>query len=403
MTVKEEIAAIRAHPNRHLWAMIALFGIVISGIGIDIIVPSLPAIGDAFQVDNSLAKLTITAYMIGFGLFQPLAGSVSDGFGRKSPLMYGVALYIICNFLSVFSQDIYQLLTLRFLQGVAVAFCTVPVRAIISDLFVGQAYKKMANYLPMAWALGPIIGPAIGGYLQVYFNWPGPFYFLTLYGLSLMILMFFVPETHLDRHEFQFRKVVTNSIYMMSSKSYVLCMLYTGLLYSMLILFGVVTPFIVQDVLGYSPIEFGQIALLMGLAWLLGAFTNRLVIDMPPSIKIALCFWLMFLVALVMLIVSLVVKVNIYNVVIPIFLLVYFAAMIYPNYFAQSMALFPHIAASANALMASSMILIAGLVSAFATVLKSDTQIPLSLTYLGLVVICLVVYYATGKARTLEV
>ncbi|MDF3054269.1 MAG: bcr 1 [Gammaproteobacteria bacterium] len=398
-----ELDNLRAHPHRHWWSMVALFGVMISGISIDLNVPSLPAIAHYFDVEKGLVQLTITAYLFGMGFSQLLAGVVSDSVGRKRPFIIAIVFYIICSLLSPLSQNIYQLIALRFFQGMAVSVCSVSMRAIIPDLFEGTAFKKMASYMSIAWSIGPIVAPAIGGYLQAYFGWQGPFYFLAGYAASLLLLMvLFVPETLHRTSIFKLSHVIRNTKCMLSNKGYVLCMIYAGLLYSMLVLFGVACPFLIQNVLGYSAIDFGHIALLMGFAWLLGNSSSRLMLELSPHIKITVCFWLMFVTAAGMLICSFYVETNIYNIVIPIFFLIYLAAIIFPNYYAKAMTLFPEMSASANALMGSSFVICAGLVTILVSVFKMATQIPLSLIYMGLVSICMSIYYMTGKAKILE-
>lgn len=393
---------LRTHPRRYLWAAIILFGMMITGVSIDVMVPSLPAMTENFRAETSLVQLSVTVFLIGLGLFQLVAGAVSDSLGRKTPLTAAVILYVITNLLAAFSSNIYQLLLLRFLQGVAVAFSAVSMRAMIPDLFAGYAFKKMANYMVMVWSIGPIIAPAIGGYLQVYFNWPGTFYFLALYGSLLLILVScFVPETLTKKTTFKLNSILINTQLLLANKEYRLCMLYTGLLYASLALFAVVCPFLIQDVLGYSPIAFGRIALLMGLAFFLGNFSNRLTLTMSSTLKITACFWLMLMVAISLLFLSLFIKLTIYSIVVPIFLLIYLSALVFPNYYAKSMALFPQLSGSANALMASSMALITGLLTAFAAARPANTLLPLALIYLGMAVICLIAHYTTGKANTL--
>lgn len=244
---------LKSHPYRYWWVAIALFGVMLSGVGIDLNMPSLPAVADHFNVNKSFAQLTITAYLIGFGLTQMFAGALADSIGRKKPFVIGGVVYVLVNLLAPFSQDIYQLLGLRFIQGVSVAFCLVSMRAVIPDLFEGAAFKRMVNYMTMAWSLGPITAPAIGGYLQALFDWQGPFYFLAGYGAVLLILaVVYIPETIPKKTPFKFGSIITNSARMLRSKGYVLSMIYTGLLYAMLVLFGVVASFLMQDVLGYS-------------------------------------------------------------------------------------------------------------------------------------------------------
>ncbi|MCP4474202.1 MAG: multidrug effflux MFS transporter [Gammaproteobacteria bacterium] len=69
------------------------------------------------------------------------------------------------------------------IQGVAAGAIGSTCRALIPDAFSGASYHKMINYLTLAWGCGPILAPAIGGYLQHYVNWHAPLWFLAGYGL----------------------------------------------------------------------------------------------------------------------------------------------------------------------------------------------------------------------------
>jgi MFS transporter, DHA1 family, multidrug resistance protein len=121
--------------TRYFYAMIVIFGMLISGLSIDIYAPSLPAVTQYFNVDQSLVQLSITTYVIGYAVAQLFAGALSDRVGRKQPLVIAAALFTVISFIIPYSQTIYQLQLLRFLQGVAVACINVPIRAVISDLF----------------------------------------------------------------------------------------------------------------------------------------------------------------------------------------------------------------------------------------------------------------------------
>src|SRR5579872_1919392 len=153
------------------FALLAILVIPISGLAVDIYAPSLPTVSHYFNVDKSLAQLSITSYMVGIGLMQLFAGIISDSFGRRKPFIFATLIFIIATLIIPISQSIYQLIFLRLIQGIAVALTIVPMRSVIPDLFEGKALYKWMNYMVMAWSMGPIIAPAIGGYLQHYFGW----------------------------------------------------------------------------------------------------------------------------------------------------------------------------------------------------------------------------------------
>src|SRR6185503_17599923 len=96
---------------------------------IDIYVPSLPAVSHHFHVDKALVQLTITTYMIGIGIMQLFAGAISDSFGRKKPAAIALFIYFIATLCVPWSHTIYELLALRFIQGVTAGIIVVPMRS----------------------------------------------------------------------------------------------------------------------------------------------------------------------------------------------------------------------------------------------------------------------------------
>src|SRR3990167_8630946 len=112
--------------HKYFLATLALLVIPISGLSIDIYVPSLPAVSHYFNVEKALVQLTITTYMMGLGIMQLFAGSVSDSFGRRKPFLIAMLIYILATLLVPYSRNIHDLLILRAIQGMAVALTVVP-------------------------------------------------------------------------------------------------------------------------------------------------------------------------------------------------------------------------------------------------------------------------------------
>jgi DHA1 family bicyclomycin/chloramphenicol resistance-like MFS transporter len=380
--------------NKYFLGLIAIFIIPISGLSIDIYVPSLPMVSSYFHVDKSLVQLSITYYMLGAGLMQLIAGGISDSFGRKKPFLIAALIYFFITLFISLSNNIYQLLVLRFIQGIAVGMMVVPIRSVIPDLFAGRELYKMMGYMTMAWSVGPIVAPAIGAYLQQYFSWKANFYFLAIYSLLGFIwVLFYLPETSLHRHPFQVTKIFKRYKEILFHIDYLNGLIINGLLYSITILFAVVGSFLIQTELHYSVVQFGQITLLVGLSWFIGTITNRFTMNIDFQLKTKFCFWMMLLASLIMLLLAIFLPVNIYSIVVPVLILTWLGGIVFPNYFARSVALFPTMSGSANALLGAFIFLISGLSSALGTFLKCTNQLPLSIAYVGLISLCLIVRF----------
>lgn len=381
-------------PN--LLLLIALIITPMSGLGIDIYIPSLPAVSTYFQVDNSLIQLSITLYMLGLGLMQLVAGAISDSFGRKIPTLIAISIFILTSILVPFSPSITYLLFLRLIQGMMVAMMVVPMRSVIPDLFTGRDLYKATSYMTLAWSIGPIVAPAIGGYLQYYIGWKANFYFLAIYSIvGFILILFFLPETSTHRHVFDIVQIIRRYKIILRHRIFLKAVLINSLIYSIVILFAVIAPFLIQDVLHYSSVAFGHMALLIGVAWLLGSLSNRFMIEVSVESKLTYSLWGMLLIAILMFVVSLNIDLTIYNIIIPIFFLVWLGGIIFPNNFAQAVELFPQMTGSVNALLGALLFSFTALISFMATFLKTNSTLPLAVSYLIFILLCLILFYFT--------
>jgi multidrug resistance protein len=336
--------------------------------------------------------------MVGMGIMQLFAGGISDSFGRRIPFLIAMALFIIATIYIPFSHTIYQLLILRAVQGVLVAVIMVSIRCIIPDLFKERELQIMTTYTVMAWSIGPIIAPVIGGYLQQYFGWKANFYFLAGYGLlAFTLVLFYLPETTPCYHHFHPATILKRYKTILSNKSFLSGIMIDGLLYSLILLFAVVGPFLIQTVLHYSAVQFGHIALLIGLAWFIGAMTSRFLVNIVLSLKSKIIFWNMLFIVIAMIAAAAFISMNIYLIMIPLILIVWLSGILFPRYAARAIALFPETSASTNALFGAFVFMISGISSALGSFLKSTSQLPLSIAYLGIIIVCLGINYRSIK------
>ena len=378
--------------------MLVFFIVPLSGVNIDIYVPSLPAVSLYFHTTKKLTQLTISAYLLGLGIMQLFAGSISDSFGRKKPFITAMVAYIISTLCIPYAQDMYQFIALRFIQGAVLAVLIVPMRSVISDLFEGEELQKMMTYMTMSWSLGPIIAPGIGGYLQYYWGWSASFYFLGLYSLITLVLSFFyLFETSSHKHPFKVKEVLQRYQRMLVHREYRTNISLGGLLFSLITLFGIAGSFFIQNVLHYNALQFGRCTLILGLAWFLGSMTNRFILHITLERKAKLLFWLMLGVTLMMLLSVYRHPMSIYSMLIPLFFLFYCSGILYPSYFISSVLLFRESSASANALFNSSAFFIAGICSGLGTFIRVHSAVPFTTVLILLISLCLLAYYRSLK------
>src|SRR5689334_4437770 len=105
-------AVIPSKRHKYCLAAIVFWIVPLSGMNMDIYTPSLPAVAAYFHTTPAAAQLTITAYLLGLGIMQLVAGGISDSFGRKKPFMFAMFVYILTTFLIPYVPSIDTLILL---------------------------------------------------------------------------------------------------------------------------------------------------------------------------------------------------------------------------------------------------------------------------------------------------
>ncbi len=375
--------------------------IFILGFGIDLYSPSFPLMAKSFQTTNQLVQLTIATYFLGYVLGMIFVGPLLDTFGRKKPLLIGLSFYFIMSLLCSFSTTIHMLLALRFLQGIGVTVVGVGFRAILSDAFTGQRLATAMTYSSMSYRIGPIIAPFFGGYLTVYFGWQSNFYFLALYSaLLIVIVAIFLPETHLERLAFHSKTIFHRYLSILKLLPFLGGAICIGILYGMMIVFNVVGPFFIQDILHHSPITYGHIAFSVGCFAFIGIVINRFLLRTKTrTTMITIGIYAIFMTCIVQVIISFIFPINLYCFIVPIIVIFSATGLINSNMMSHILDLIPLGKGTASALLGIVIITCTGILTALSSFLKSDTIRPFALAYLVMIILCFLSYQFLYKRK----
>ena len=163
---------------------------------IDTYLPSFPDIGANLHATPIEVQQTLTAYLLPFAVMALWHGAISDALGRRRVILVTLALFGLSLFGCLFATRIEHLWLLRALQGMSAGAGIVIGRAIVRDLFDGQAAQRLMSHITMMFALAPAIAPVIGGRLQSWFGWRSVFAFLVILTLMLWLACWrWLPET----------------------------------------------------------------------------------------------------------------------------------------------------------------------------------------------------------------
>ncbi len=167
----------------HIATLVVLTGL--SALSMNLFLPSLPGMAEYFNTTASVMSLSVGVYLFINAVLQLVIGPISDKFGRRRVILAGLLIYLVATLGCIFAPNVVVFLAFRMLQA-AVAVAMVLSRAVVRDTTPAEEAGAKIAYVTMGMSLVPMIGPAIGGYLEESFGWHANFWLL--FGLGVVIL-----------------------------------------------------------------------------------------------------------------------------------------------------------------------------------------------------------------------
>lgn len=158
----------------------------------DFYLPGLPGLTADLSTSSAAAQFTLALSLAGIGVGQIFIGPLSDRYGRRRPMLIGLASYVVMTVMCALSPNIWVLLACRLLQGLAGASAWVLARATVRDLASGIGAAKVFSHLTLVTGMAPILGPIAGGQLLKVTDWRGIFWVLVVLGVGVFAACFFV-------------------------------------------------------------------------------------------------------------------------------------------------------------------------------------------------------------------
>lgn len=270
-----------------LITIMAFVSIPLSGFVTDIYLPSFPSMAKEMMVSEKDIQITLTSYLLSYGISQLFVGGILDSIGRYRPKLIALFLLVLSSILITMTNSILLICLLRILQGAAVSVLVVATRAIFVDIYDSERVKHYLSYFTIVWSCGPILAPFLGGYLEKLFNWHANFYFLAFYaGILFLFEWFFSEESLPQKKKLDLSENINLYKMMLKNKIFMLGIFILGLSYSIVMLFNITGPFIIENTFHFTPVVIGYCTLILGFSWMIGGFIGkrRLTLDFKPRI-----------------------------------------------------------------------------------------------------------------------
>lgn len=240
---------------------------------IDMYLPALPEMTEVFQCDSSAVQLGLTFCMVGLASGQLLFGPASDKYGRKSVLVFSLVIFVVASAVCCFSTSIVAFTAARFLQGIGGAGGIVLSRSIAADMYSGRELAKLIAILSAINNLAPVAAPVAGGGVAHAWGWQGIFIILLVLGILLLGLCFPLSESLSPEKRFHGKLMASVKGYrkVLKIKGFTAYSIVYALAMAALFAYISATPFIVQDLFGFSELQFSLVFAVNAIALACGS------------------------------------------------------------------------------------------------------------------------------------
>ncbi|MFG3099017.1 multidrug effflux MFS transporter [Streptomyces sp. NPDC048182] len=375
-------------------------------LAMDMYLPSLPEVTRSLHAPAATVQLTLTACLAGMALGQLVVGPMSDKWGRRRPLLSGLAVYVLATALCAFAPTVELLVAFRLAQGLAGAAGIVIARAVVRDLYDGMAMARFFSTLMLISGVAPVVAPLIGGQILRVTDWRGVFAVLTVVGVLLGALVWArLPETLApgQRHAGGARETVRAMRGLLADRAFTGYMLAGGFAFAALFAYISASPFVVQEIYGASPQTF---SLLFGLNSIglvaVGQLNGKVLVGRVPLervLGVGLLIVIAAASALLLMALGVFGDVGLAPVAAALFVLMSAMGISLPNTQALALMRVRTSAGSASALLGTSSFLIGAVASPLVGVAGEDTALPMALVQLTAAVVALGCFAALCRPR----
>ncbi|MFJ4694804.1 multidrug effflux MFS transporter [Streptomyces sp. NPDC088766] len=383
-------APTRARRRTGLLVTLVLGGLTATPpLAMDMYLPSLPAVTDALRAPAATVQLTLTACLAGMALGQLLVGPMSDRWGRRRPLLVGLAVYVVATALCALAPTVELLVAFRLAQGLAGAAGIVIARAMVRDLYDGVAMARFFSTLMLISGVAPVVAPLIGGQILRVTDWRGVFVVLTAVGVLLAaVVAARLPETlpAPARHSGGVGEALRSMRGLLADPLFAGYLLTGGFTFAALFAYISASPFVIQEIYGASPQTF---SLLFGVnsvgLVVVGQINGRMLVGrvrLERVLATGLGVVVLAATALLLMATGVFGAVGLVPVAAALFVLMSAMGVALPN--AQTLALLRvrHSAGSASALLGTTSFAIGAVASPLVGVAGEETAVPMAVVQL---------------------
>lgn len=368
-------------------------------IATDIYLPSLPTVVKELVTTEFAVQWTITGTLMGGAVGQLIWGPLTDKFGRKKPLLVGLALHVLTSLACVFVQDIELLIALRILQGFFNAAASIVAISVIRDRFTGAAAARLLSQLMLVVGVAPLFAPSVGGLIATHWGWRAVFLFLALVGCALgAIVLAKLPETlTLDKRATGGAKTFAKGYAtIIKDKKFIALAFMPALAMTTIFAYVVGSPFVFQEFFGLNKAEFSLIFAVNGIALVLSSQLNATLVNrFTPEFLLRMGIMTQLTMALILLALAVTGWGGFWAFATALWFLLACQGFIGANAQVLALAAYGHMIGTAAAVLGALQSAVAGSVSPLVGVFGGDTTAMAAVICGGLIAALIILRFAT--------
>jgi len=387
----------RLKESRKGWnTIVALSLIPLSGFAMDVFIPSLPDMSAQLHASPAAIQLTLSLFIISYGISQLIVGGLIDSYGRYIPNMAAMLLFSAASFMIAWSTNLQLIYAMRIVQGFAVAVIVISKRAFFIDLYTGEILKKYTSMFSVIWAIAPIAAPFLGGFFQTTWGWSSNFMFLGYFGLVFFVIEAIIGgESMKAAQPLSMRAMLQTYGKMLKTPDFTSGIIVLGLAYGMILLYGMCSPFLIERKLNFAATTTGYCALFSGVSVMIGGSVSRMLVSKPFARKLVLASAAQLLTVAVMIPLTMYYH-NLFTLLTYVFLLHSTGGFIFNNLMSYCLIRFPQYAGKASGLTGGGFAVVTSILSScMVNMLSITSQAMLGVAYGSIAVMVFVLIIKT--------
>lgn len=388
-------------PPHHVRLMLILGALAALGpFAIDMYLPGFNAIARDFNTTTASVGLSLTSYFIGICIGQIFYGPIVDRFGRRAPMLVGVAIFSVASLGCAFAPGLNWLIALRLILALGGCVGMVASRAIIRDLYPPEEMPKVFSTLMLIMGAAPILAPTAGSFFVTHIGWRSIFIFLAAFTIIIwMTVYFFLPESRGPDPEISLHpaQVFRDYKIVLRHPEFAAYTIAGGLCMAALFTYISGAPVLFLDILKMNPTHFAWLFGANALGYIAAAQLNQIILRyITPQRLIVISASLAVAIAALLFVVTLFDILSSAVYVILIFGFMTALGPLVPNTTALALTPFSKYAGSASALIGSIQMLLAAVASGLVSTLSNGTAIPMA----AIMLTCAAFALAISQHRT---